>query len=61
MPHVLYHATLRVKGENMTIQTSTYRVIKIVQPRRPFTNQWRGTECKLPPVYVNDQIKGSKL
>ncbi len=44
----------------MTIQTKTYRVIKIT-PKQPFSNRWTGLDCKLPPVYRNDELKGKSL
>lgn len=46
----------------MTIRTSTYRNIKIVPKGGYFTNQWRGYEVKLPPVFANTQeLKGRPL
>lgn len=51
----------------MTIQTKHYRVIKLpqvrgtVQPQPVFTNRWRCQEGVLPPIYRNDELKGTKV
>ena len=45
----------------MTIQTPTYRVVKIMHPKRPFTNKWTDSEGGLPPIRQNDTVKGRQV